>query len=74
MKVYIILLVVVVNLHRRSTREVMITWEKRDKWYEHEPESVLQNEGYKALPDFSIQTDHVVEAQRQEFYLERLAY
>ena len=30
------------------------------KWYEHEPESVLENEDYKILWDFSSQTDHVV--------------
>ena len=34
-----------------------------DKWYEHEPESVLENEDYKILWDFSIQTDHVIEAR-----------
>ena len=33
-----------------------------DKWYEHEPESVLENEDYKILWDFSFQTDHVIEA------------
>ena len=52
-------LAVVVNLHRRSTREGMITWE-------HEPESVLENEDYKILWDLSIQTDHVIEAQRPD--------
>ena len=75
-----ILLVVVVNLHRRSRREGMTTWEKivhwklarkcnfeaGDKWYEHEPESVLENEDYKILWDFSIQTDHVIEARRPD--------
>ena len=67
------LLVVVVNLHRRRTREGMITWEARkcnfeaeDKWYEDEPESVLENEDYKILWDFSIQTDHVIEARRPD--------
>ena len=62
MKVQIILLVVVVNLHRRSTREGMITWkivhwklarkcnfEAGDKWYEYKLESVLENEDYKIL-------------------------
>ena len=34
-------------------------FEAGDKWYEYEPESVLENEGYKILWDFSIQTDHV---------------
>ena len=64
MKVQIILLLSVVNLHRRSTREGMITWE--NKWYEHEPESVLENEDYKTLWNFSIQTDYVIEAQRPD--------
>ena len=40
----------VINLHRRSTREGMVTiarncnFEAGDKWYEHEPESVLEHE------------------------------
>ena len=38
-------------------------FEAGDKWYEHEPESVLENEDYKILWDFSIQTDHVIEAR-----------
>ena len=39
-------------------------FEAGDKWYEHEPESVLENEDYKILLDFSIQNDHVIEARR----------
>ena len=35
-----------------------------DKQYEHEPKSVLENEDYKILWDFSIQTDHFIEAER----------
>ena len=34
--------------------------------YEHKPESVLENEDYKILWDFSIQTDHVIEALRRD--------
>ena len=73
------MLVVAVNLYRRSTREGMITWEivhwklarkcnfeAGDKWYEHEPESVLENEDYKILRDFSIQTDHIIDAWRPD--------
>ena len=41
-------------------------FEAGDKWYEHEPESVLENEDYKILWDFSIQTDHVIEACRPD--------
>ena len=40
--------------------------EAGDKWYEHEPESVLENEDYKILWNFSIQSDHVIEAQRSD--------
>ena len=42
------------------------TFEVNDKWYEHEPESVLENEDYKILWDFSIQTDHEIEARRPD--------
>ena len=36
-------------------------FEAGDKWYEHEPERVLENEDY-----FSIQTYHVIEAWRPD--------
>ena len=38
-------------------------FETGKKWYEHEPESILENEDYKILWDFSIETDHVIEAR-----------
>ena len=41
-------------------------FEAGDKWYEHEPESVLENKDYKILWDFSIQTDHIIEGQRPD--------
>ena len=41
-------------------------FEAGDKWYEHEPESILENEDYKILWDFSIQSDHVIEARRPD--------
>ena len=41
-------------------------FEAGDKWCKHEPESVLENEDYKILWDFSIQTDHVTEARRPD--------
>ena len=41
-------------------------FEAGDKWYEHEPESALENEDYKILWDFSIQTDHVIKARRPD--------
>ena len=41
-------------------------FEAGEKWYELEPESDLENEDYKILWDFSIQTDHVKEARRPD--------
>ena len=41
-------------------------FEAGKKWYEHEPENVLENEDYKILWDFSIQTDHVIETWRPD--------
>ena len=41
-------------------------FEAGDKWYGHEPESVSENEDYKSLWDFSIQTDHVIETRRPD--------
>ena len=41
-------------------------FEAGDKWYEHEPEGVSENKDYKILWDFSIQTDHVIEARRPD--------
>ena len=37
-----------------------------NKCYEHEPESVLENEDYEILWDLSIQTDHVIEDRRPD--------
>ena len=41
-------------------------FEAGDKWYEHEPESVLENGGCKILWDFSTQTDHLTEDRRPD--------
>ena len=38
----------------------------KGKWYEHQPESVVENENCKILWDFNIQTDHVFEARRPD--------
>ena len=50
--------------HWKLTRKC--NFEAGDKWHEHEPESVLENEDYKILKDFSVQTDHVIEARRPD--------
>ena len=71
-------LVVVANSHRSTIRHdnvgKIVYWklarkynfEAGDMWYEHEPESVLENEDHKILWDFSIQIDHVIEARRPD--------
>ena len=45
------------------------TFDRNDKWYNHVPESVLENENYKLLWDFSIRTDHHIEARRSDLVL-----
>ena len=41
--------------------------ESGDIWYTHEPKPVIENEQTKILWDFSIQTDHLIEANRSEY-------
>ena len=36
------------------------------KWYEHEPDSVMENDKCKILLDFTIQTDHIIQARRPD--------
>ena len=48
-------------VHWRLARKC--TFKAGDKWYEHEPESVSENEDYRILWDFSIQTGHVIETR-----------
>ena len=43
--------------------------ETKAKWYEYEPQAVCENEEYKILWDFSIQTDHVIEARRPDMII-----
>ena len=35
-------------------------------WYEHEQESVVENENFKILWDFIIQCEHMIEARRPD--------
>ena len=35
-------------------------------WYEHEPESLVENENFKILWNFTIQCDHMIEARRSD--------
>ena len=40
-----------------------------EKWYEHEPAPVTENEECKILWDFNVQTDHVIEARRPDMII-----
>ena len=40
-----------------------------ERWYEHQPETVIENDSCKLLWDFSIQTDHVIQARRPDVIL-----
>ena len=44
-----------------------------DSWWQHHPESVLENERYKLLYDFNIFTDHLIQARRPDLvYVDKL--
>ena len=32
----------------------------KEKWYKHEPETVMENDKCKILGDFKVQTDHEI--------------
>ena len=37
-------------------------FQRAQQWYEHEPDGVIENKGYKILWDFTIQCDTKIEA------------
>ena len=41
-------------------------FERSKRWYDHVPDSVLENEDYKMLWDFGVRTDHEIEARRPD--------
>ena len=43
--------------------------EKHEKWYEHVPEGVVENEEVKLIWDINIQCDNVIEARRPDLIL-----
>ena len=38
----------------------------KEKWYEHEPNAVSENNDFHSLWDFEVQTDHEIEARRPD--------
>ena len=37
-----------------------------ERWYEHQPDTVSENDRCKLLWDFDVQTDHVIQARRPD--------
>ena len=48
-----------------------LKFDHTNKWYMHNPESVLENETHKLLSDFEIQTDHLISARRLDLVIEK---
>ena len=44
-------------------------YDHTNKWYMHNPESVLKNETHKLLWDFEIQTDHLISTWRSDLVI-----
>ena len=40
-----------------------------ERWYEHQPDTVTENDSCKLLWDFNVQTDHVIQARRPDVIL-----
>ena len=43
-----------------------IGFDVNEKWYKHEPEKLVENDSWKILWDFTIPTDHAIEARRPD--------
>ena len=39
---------------------------RSEKWYDHQPDGLVENERCKILWDMNIQCDHVIEARRPD--------
>ena len=46
-----------------------LKFDHTNKWYMHNPESVLENETHKLVWDFDIQTDHLISARRPDLII-----
>ena len=48
-----------------------LQFDSTNKWYMHYTTSVLENETYKLLWDFKIQTDHLISARRPDLIIKK---
>ena len=54
------------NSGGRNYEMTEIAFDVNEKWYKHEPEKVVENDSWKILWDFTIQTDHIIETRRPD--------
>ena len=54
-------------IHREMCKK--FRFDHTNKWYMHNPSSVLENDTHKLLWDFDIQTDHLIPARRPELII-----
>ena len=54
-------------VHREMWRKFQ--FDHTNKWYMHNPASVLENDSHKLLWDFNIQTDHLIPARRPDLII-----
>ena len=56
------------NVARYIHWQLCIEWgfERADRWYNQQPEAIIENKNYKLLWDFTIQCDRMIEARRPD--------
>ena len=52
------------GIHREPSKKLKS--DHTNKWYIHNPESILENETHQLLWDFEIQTDHLIEPYKNQ--------
>ena len=61
MMIMMIIIIIIIIIILIITIIIIII--KKDKWYEHAPDSVSENDEVKLLWDVNIECDHVIEAR-----------
>ena len=54
-------------IHRELCKRLYLN--HTTKWYMHKPESVLENEIHKIIPDFELQNDPLIPAKGPDLVL-----
>ena len=54
-------------IHREMCKE--FKFDHTNKWYMHNPTSVLENDTHKLLWDIDVQTDHLISARKPDLII-----